>query len=304
MPSGPRKRRAARRKKEMQGVVTLLPSDPLIGIFFFFPFVFFSVVSFILWLPVTISSDAGQHEDLIPHESRESDCHSPSYSSAPSSPYVESRPSLSSNEWFGSDAVDNVAESSTNNLKEADLVQQDEQDVALAAKEVSLLPTDASDAKSELFAQSEKDDRNSVEQSSICVEKLISLPEERSQITEVDIPVKEVALLSSDAPDAKSDEFTESKNEVKQPSEKSIVSVKKITALPEENSQITEVAANVLEKTSGNQILKGAQVHDVNGVVKQDGETSEACQVAGGDKALLATEVLKLDSCGSLLDLN
>ncbi|XP_042445594.1 uncharacterized protein LOC122030457 [Zingiber officinale] len=266
MPSGPRKRRAARRKEKMQSVVTLLPSDGPI--------------------------DAGQQEDLIPHERTESDCQSPPYSSAPSSPYVESRPSRSSNEWFGSDAVDNVLESSTNNLKVAGFMQEDEQEVALAAKEVSLLPTLTSDAISELFAQSEKDDRNSVEQSSVCVEKIISVQEERNQMTEVVIAVKEVALLSSDAPEAKSDEFTESKNEVKQPSEESIISFQEITTLPEENSQITVVAANVLEKTSGDQGLKGAHVRDVNGVVKQDGETREACQVAGGNKALLATEVL------------
>ncbi|XP_042442975.1 uncharacterized protein LOC122028023 [Zingiber officinale] len=266
MPSGPRKRRAARRKEKMQSVVTLLPSDGPI--------------------------DAGQQEDLIPHESTESDCQSPPYSSAPSSPYVESRPSRSSNEWFGSDAVDNVLESSTNNLKEAGFMQEDEQEVALAAKEVSLLPTVTSDAISELFAQSEKDDRNSVEQSSVCVEKIISVQEERNQMTEVVIAVKEVALLSSDAPEAKSDEFTESKNEVKQPSEESIISIQEITTLPEENSQITEVATNVHEKTSGDQGLKGAHVRDVNGVLKQDGEIREACQVAGGGKALPATEVL------------
>ncbi|KAG6469792.1 hypothetical protein ZIOFF_070723 [Zingiber officinale] len=244
MPSGPRKRRAARRKKGMENSATLLPSDP--------------------------SKDGEQHEDLMLHESRESERESPLYSSAPSSPFVESRPTRSLNHWFGSEAVDCAAESSQNDLKAADLVQQDEQDVAFAVTEVALLPTDASDAKSELFAQSEKEYRKSFEESTISIEKIVSLSEERSQ--------------------GKSDEFVESDKEDKKPSEKSAISVKDITALPEESSQISEVAANVLEKVSGDQRLKGAQPHDANGIVKQDGGTSEPCQVARGEKTLPAAE--------------
>lgn len=232
------------------------------------------------------------------HESRESESQSPPYSSAPSSPFVESRPTRSLNRWFGSEAVDCVANSSKDNLNAADLVQQDEQDVAFAVTEVALLPTDASDVKSELFVQTEKEYRKTFEESAISIEKIVSLPEERSEVTVVPIAVKEGALLPTNAPEAKSDEFVESEKEDKKLSENSAISVKDIMALPEESRQITEVAANVLVKASGDQRLKGAQSHDANGIIKQDGENHEACQVARGEKTLPAAEVLKLDSCG------
>ncbi|XP_042471962.1 uncharacterized protein LOC122054218 isoform X1 [Zingiber officinale] len=166
MPSGPRKRRTARRKKEMvEQMKTISSSDP--------------------------SQDSGQGDDLVTEGSGEVDSHCTAFSSAPTSPSAESYYSLSSKEWSGSEAVDGVAKKNSENLEAEGFTEQDELELAPAVTEVAFLPKDESAAKSDELTESERGNSKTAEDSDISVDNAIGLTEERSQVTEVAADVLE-----------------------------------------------------------------------------------------------------------------
>lgn len=137
-----------------------------------------------------ISYDSGQGDDLVTEGSGEVDSHSSAFSSATTSPSVDSYYSLSSKEWSGSEAVDGVAENSEN-LEAEGLTEEVVLELAPAVTEVAFLTRDGSAAKSDELAESEKGNSKIAEEPAISVDNADGLTEERSQVAEVSAEVLE-----------------------------------------------------------------------------------------------------------------
>ncbi|KAG6513395.1 hypothetical protein ZIOFF_023719 [Zingiber officinale] len=244
MPPGPRKRRAAKRKKEMEErMKTPSPSDS--------------------------PRDAGQSEDRVPHEGgEEADRQSPS-------------PTISSEEWFGSDAADSAAADSSKNPKGEDLVEEDGRELAPAVKEVAFRPDDESAAKSNELAESEKESSKPAVESTISVDNAIDLTE-RSQATEFAAGVLE---------ETSGDNTERAEGVFKFNHDGDGHQV----AGGDETSPATEVKQAAAEVLDGE---KESQLPDVDVAVKHEGDGRQA---AAGDEALPATEVLESDSCDCTL---
>ncbi|CAL9049308.1 unnamed protein product [Musa banksii] len=164
MPSGAKKRKAARRKKEMA-----LPSaDPS-------------------------SQDSGHSDELMPAEdSKESDDGSPTSSSSSSSSQEHHR-SRSAEELLGSDAV--VFDSTAESGKGVALAEEVEAESPVAVEEAAYTTTVESFAESEdvvvEFPKSEKEDEEVAEESAVLVEKVVALAEEDRRLDEVAAKVLE-----------------------------------------------------------------------------------------------------------------
>ncbi|XP_042375467.1 uncharacterized protein LOC121969430 [Zingiber officinale] len=234
MPPGPRKRRAAKRKKEMEErMKTPSPSDS--------------------------PRDAGQSEDRVPHEGgEEADRQSPS-------------PTISSEEWFGSDAADSAAADSSKNPKGEDLVEEDGRELAPAVKEVAFRPDDESAAKSNELAESEKESSKPAVESTISVDNAIDLTE-RSQATEFAAGVLE---------ETSGDNTERAEGVFKFNHDGDGHQV----AGGDETSPATEVKQAAAEVLDGE---KESQLPDVDVAVKHEGDGRQA---AAGDEALPATEL-------------
>ncbi|RWW71726.1 hypothetical protein BHE74_00020505, partial [Ensete ventricosum] len=173
MPSGPKKRKAARRKKEM----ALRPADP------------------------TTPQDSEQQCDLVPLEdSKESNGGSPATSSSSST--RENHRFRSAEASLGSEAVAFVSRAEdAEDGKGATLAEEDDEGSVVAGNDLAFTNAAESVAESQdsalKVAEYEQEDEKPAEDSAVYVEKIVSVTEERGPINEV-AAVKVVPLPDAD----------------------------------------------------------------------------------------------------------
>ncbi|RRT86041.1 hypothetical protein B296_00002036 [Ensete ventricosum] len=161
MPSGPKKRKAARRKKEM----ALRPADP------------------------TTPQDSEQQCDLVPLEdSKESNGGSPASSSSSST--RENHRFRSAEASLGSEAVAFVSRAEdAEDGKGATLAEEDDEGSVVAGNDLAFTNAAESVAESQdsalKVAEYEQEDEKPAEDSAVYVEKIVSVTEERGPINEV-----------------------------------------------------------------------------------------------------------------------
>ncbi|CAL9167875.1 unnamed protein product [Musa hybrid cultivar] len=161
MPSGPKKRKAARRKKEM----ALRPANP-----------------------AAPPQDSEQHDDPVPVEdNKESDGGSPASSS--SSLSRENHRFRSAEALLGSEAVAFVSRAEdAESGKGATLAEEDDEGSVVAGNDLAFTNAAESIAGSEdsalEFAESEKEDEKPAEETALYVEKIVAMTEERGPIDE------------------------------------------------------------------------------------------------------------------------
>ncbi|URE37061.1 hypothetical protein MUK42_13270 [Musa troglodytarum] len=171
MPSGPKKRKAARRKKEM----ALRSANP-----------------------APLPQDSEQHDDLGPVEdSKESDGGSPASSS--SSLSRGNHRFRSAEALLGSEAVAFVSRAEdAESGKGATLAEEDDEASVVAGHDLVFTNAAESVAESEDsaldFAESEKEDEKPTEESAVYVEKIVAITEERGPIDAVAAKIFEETL--------------------------------------------------------------------------------------------------------------